>query len=169
MTAAVIPLLIASAAIWGLYRKVDVFSAMTSGARYGLGVALRLLPVLVILLTAISMLRASGFLDDLTGWIQPALSRLGIPAEVAPLMILRPFSGSGALALGGELFTRYGPDSVVGRTAAIVLGASETTFYVIGIYLPAAGVKRARYIIPAALTGDFAAFVMAAWMARAMG
>jgi len=168
MTALVIPLLLTATAVWGLHKKVDIFAAMTSGARYGLGVALRLLPVLVVLLSAIAMLRASGALESVTGWLTPALKVLGIPPEAAPLMILRPFSGSGALALGGELFAQYGPDSLVGRTAAIVLGASETTFYVIGIYLPAAGVKNARYILPAALTADFAAFVTAAFLARLM-
>ena len=109
--ASLIPAIImALTAAYGLARGVDVFGAMADGITDGLKVALKIFPSLVALLTAVYMLRASGFLDALTSLLAPALKWLGIPAETAPLMLLRPISGSGALAAAGELIAQYGPD-----------------------------------------------------------
>ena len=101
------------------------------------------------LLTACAMLRASGALDFLTALAAPILRRLGIPEEVAPLLLIRPLSGSGALAVGSELMETYGPDSTVGRTAAVMLGSTETTFYTVAVYFGAAKISKTRYAIPA--------------------
>ena len=83
-----------------------------------------------------------------------------------PSIQVRPVSGSGALAVGSQLMEQYGPDSAVGRTAAVMLGCSETTFYTVAVYFGAAGIRRTRYTIPAALTADLAAFIAAAWAVR---
>ena len=96
----------------------------------------------------------------------PVLGRLGIPAETLPLMLVRPFSGSAALGVGAELIQTYGPDSPVGRTAAVMLGGTETTFYTVAVYFGAAGVRRSRYALPAALTADFVGFLAAALAVR---
>ena len=104
--------------------------------------------------------------DALAAALSPALRFLGIPPECAPLLFLRPFSGSGALAVGSELMRRYGPDSTVGRTAAVMLGSTETTFYVVGVYFGAAGIRKTRHAIPAALIADFVGFVAAAAAVR---
>ena len=96
----------------------------------------------------------------------PVLGRLGIPAETLPLMLVRPFSGSAALGVGAELIQNYGPDSPVGRTAAVMLGGTETTFYTVAVYFGAAGVRRSRYALPAALTADFVGFLAAALAVR---
>ena len=125
-----------------------------------------LLPPLVVLFTAIAMLRASGALDALATVLSPLLKALGVPPECAPLMFLRPFSGSGALAVGGELIKSFGPDSPVGRTAAVMLGSTETTFYVVGVYFGACGIKRTRHAIPAAIVADAVGFLMAAATVR---
>ena len=166
MTALLVPAGLCAAALYAALRGVDAYAALCAGARDGLRVLRDILPPLLVLLTAIAMLRASGALDTLARALSPALRALGIPPECAPLMFLRPFSGSGALAVGSELMERYGPDSAVGRTAAVMLGSTETTFYVVGVYFGAAGVRRTRHAIPAALVADLVGFVAAAAAVR---
>ena len=154
-----IPLLLTAAALWALGRRVDVYDALTAGASEGLTVLLRIVPSLIALLTAVYMFRAYGALDLLT-------EKLGIPPETAALLLIRPVSGSGALAVGSELMAAHGPDSYIGRCAAVMLGCTETTFYTIAVYFGAAGIRRTRYTIPAALTADLAGFMAAAWSVR---
>ena len=166
VTALLIPLLLAAVAAWGVRRKVDVYTALTDGAAEGLRVVLRICPNLIALLSAVYMLRASGALDFFTTLLAPVLTAIGIPPETAPLLLIRPLSGSGALAAGSELMAAYGVDSTVGRTAAVMLGCTETTFYTIAVYFGAAGVRKIRYTIPAALTADLVGFLAAAWCVR---
>ena len=161
-----IPLLLTAAALWALGRRLDVYDALTAGAAEGLTVLLRIVPSLIALLTAVYMFRASGALALLARVLSPVLEALGIPPETAALLLVRPVSGSGALAVGSQIMEQYGPDSAVGRTAAVMLGCSETTFYTVAVYFGAAGIRRTRYTIPAALTADLAAFVAAAWAVR---
>ena len=162
----VVPLTIAGVAMYGLGRGVDVYDALVQGAGGGLEVMLRIFPALVGLMTAVAMLRASGAMDALAAALAPVLGLLGIPPETAALLLVRPVSGSGALAVGSQIMEQYGPDSAVGRTAAVMLGCSETTFYTVAVYFGAAGIRRTRYTIPAALTADLAAFAAAAWAVR---
>ena len=159
-------LLLCLAGLLGLCRGTDVFEALTAGARKGLDTLLRILPPLAALLPAVYMLRASGAVEALTGLAAPLLTRLGIPPETVPLMLIRPLSGSAALAVGGELIRSLGPDSLPGRTAAVMLGSTETTFYVLTVYLGAAGTKKCRRALPAALCADLTGFLAAAWCAR---
>ena len=166
MSALLIPALLGGTALYAALRGVDVYAALCAGARDGLKLVADLLPPLAVLLCAIAMLRASGALDALAALLSPALRFLGIPPECAPLLFLRPFSGSGALAAGSELMERFGPDSAVGRTAAVMLGSTETTFYVVGVYFGAAGIKKTRHAIPAALIADAVGFMMAAATVR---
>ena len=166
VTALLIPLLLAAVAAWGVRRKVDVYTALTDGAAEGLRVVLRICPNLIALLSAVYMLRASGALDFFMTLLAPVLTAIGIPPETAPLLLIRPLSGSGALAAGSELMAAYGVDSTVGRTAAVMLGCTETTFYTIAVYFGAAGVRKIRYTILAALTADFVGFLAAAWCVR---
>lgn len=159
-------LIIVGVALYGLLKGVDVFQAMLDGVMDGLKTVLKIFPSLVALLTAIYMLRASGAIDLFTHIASPLLNLLGIPAETAPLMLIRPLSGSGALAVGSELISQYGVDSTIGRTAAVMLGSTETTFYVLAIYLGSVGVKKSRWAVPAALCADLAGFFMAALTVR---
>ena len=162
----VIPLLLAGTALYGLWRKVDIYHALATSAENGLTVLVRILPTLVCLLTAVSMLRASGALEWLTALCAPLLDVLGRPPETMPLMLIRPVSGSGALAVGSELIDRFGPDSYLGRVVAVMLGSSETTFYTVAVYFGAAGIQRIRHTIPAALTADFMGFFASALAVR---
>lgn len=161
-----VPFLMLAVALWGLAKKVDLWSALIDGAGEGLKVTLRVLPPLIALLTAVYMLRASGALELLGQLLEPVLSAVGIPVETIGLLLVRPVSGSAALGVGAELIATYGPDSPVGRTAAVMLGSTETTFYTVAVYFGAAKIARSRYAIPAALCGDIAGFIAASWAVR---
>ena len=161
-----IPLLLLGVSVFALAKKQDVYSALIDGGKDGLKLIVTIAPALVILLTAVHMLRASGAIELLTQWLSTLSKCIGIPAEVLPLMLLRPFSGSAALAVGADLMATYGVDSLIGRTAAIMLGSTETTFYTISVYFGASNIKKTRYAIPAALIADFVGFVMSAWCAK---
>lgn len=160
------PLLIVFGLGLALCRDVDGFRALTEGAHKGLRLAGDIFPALLVLFPAIALLRASPLLDGLERLLAPLLLRLGIPPETGVLLLLRPFSGSAALAAAAELIGSAGPDSLLGRTAAVMIGASETTFYVATVYLTAAGVKNSRWAIPAALCADLACYLSAAWICR---
>lgn len=166
LSSMLIPLLLALIALYAMTRRVDVYDALVHGAGDGLSTLVRILPALVALLTAVHMLRASGALELASRLLTPALERLGIPPETAALMLVRPVSGSAALGVGSELITQYGPDSYLGRVAAVMLGSTETTFYAIAVYFGAAGASRTRYAVPAALCADLAGFAASAWAVR---
>lgn len=161
-----IPLLLSSTAVFALIKRVDVYTAITDGAQEGLTVLLRILPSLVGLLTAVYMLRASGALEFLENLLSPALTHLGIPEDLAALLLIRPVSGSAALAVGSELMAEHGPDSYIGRIAAVMLGSSETTFYTVAVYFGSAGIRRTRYAVPAALIADAVCFISSAFAVR---
>lgn len=161
-----IPGIFTLCALVGLRKKENVYGALCEGATQGLSLLKTILPSLVILLTAIEMFRASGALDTLIFWLSPLCQAVGIPPETMPLILVRPFSGSGALALGAELMAHYGVDSTIGRTAAVMLGSTETTFYTISVYFGATGIKDSRYTIPAALVADLAGFLSGAFFTK---
>ena len=162
MTELLVPMLLLFVSCYALRKKEDVYSLLMRGAQDGLHLLASVLPALVILLTAVSMLRESGCMDLLTRIFTPVCSFLGIPPELVPLMLVRPLSGSAALAVGADLMRTYGVDSLVGRTAAVMLGSTETTFYTISVYFGAAGIRRTRYTLPAALIADATGFLVAA-------
>lgn len=142
-----------------------VFPVFIEGAKKGMQTAVGILPTMIGMLTAVYMLRASGAIDLASAWLAPLFHLLGIPQECVPLALLKPISGGGGLALGSELIRTAGPDSYVGRVAAVMLGSSETSIYTIGLYAGHLGLKRTRYAIPAALCADLAAFMMSAALA----
>lgn len=162
----IVPVVLVVVALYGLRQKVDVYGAMLDGAEDGLKVLLRITPALVALLTAVYMLRASGALELLAEVLSPVLDRVGLPGELLPLMLVRPISGSAALGVGAELIQTYGPDSELGRMAAVMLGSTETTLYTAAVYFGSVGVNRTRYAIPAALCADLTGFLVAAWTVR---
>ena len=162
----IVPLLLLIASALALRKKENSYELLLSGASEGLKLLLTLVPTLILLLTSITMLRASGAMEWISKFLSPVFSFLGIPPQTAMLILIRPFSGSAALAIGAELMMEYGADSLIGRTAAIMLGSTETTFYAISVYFGAAGIKKTRYTIPAALIADFTGFLMASMTAR---
>ena len=161
-----VPILLLLGCLAALRKKENAYSLLIDGAGDGLKLLLTLVPTLILLLTAVSMLRASGAMEMLSRFFAPAFKVFGIPPETAILVLIRPISGSAALAIGTQLMTQYGVDSQIGRTVAVMLGSTETTFYTISVYFGAAGIKKTRYTIPAALIADLTGFVMASLIVR---
>jgi len=163
-----IPVLLVGIPLVGMIRKIKVYDVFIEGAKEGFQVAVRIIPFLVGILVAIGMFRGSGAMDLLTNALRPVMNAIHFPAEVFPLAVLRPLSGSGSLALTTDIVKRYGPDSLLGRTAATMYGSSETLFYVLAVYFGAVGGKRTRHAIPSAIVGDIVAATVAvaicSWM-----
>lgn len=163
---AIVPALFVLLALTAILKKKDIFPAIKEGAKEGLTVTIGIVPSLVALFSVIYMFRASGAMDYITGILEPAAKLVGIPPECVPLMLIRPLSGSGALALGTDIIRVHGVNSLIGRTAAIMLGSTESTFYVIAVYFGAADIKKTRHAIPAALVADIVGFCTAAAAAK---
>ena len=161
-----IPVLLLAVCCAALQKKENPYDLLISGSAEGLQLLLRLVPTLIILLTSVTMLRQSGAAELISQYLAPVFGFFGIPSETAVLVLIRPISGSAALAVGADLMAHYGVDSQIGRTAAIMLGSTETTFYTISVYFGAAGIKKTRYAIPAALIADFTGFFMASITAK---
>lgn len=166
MTDYLVPLILLFTSAFALRKKENTYDLLLQGASEGLSLLVSILPALIFLLTAVHMLRASGAAQLLSRVFSPVFSLFGIPPETALLVLIRPISGSAALAVGAELMAQYGVDSLIGRTAAVMLGSTETTFYTISVYFGAAGIRKTRYTIPAALFADFVGFFMASWTVR---
>ena len=160
-----VPLILASVGIHALISGTDIFPALCRGAMQGLETLKDMLPTLIVLFPAVYMLRASGALDALSAMLAPLMERIGVPAETVPLALLRPVSGGAAAA---DIIKNSGADSLAGRTAAVMIGSSETTFYVIAVYFGAAKIKNTRHAIPAALLADLAVFLASAWTCALM-
>lgn len=157
----IVPILLLTVCCLALHKQENAYDLLLSGGKEGLKILVSIVPSLVLLLTAVTMLRQSGAVEVLSHFFAPAFDFFGIPAETAVLVLIRPISGSAALAVGTDLMATYGVDSPIGRTAAVMLGSTETTFYTISVYFGAAGIKKTRYTIFAALIADFVGFFMA--------
>lgn len=162
----IVPILLLAVSAIALGKKENTYDLLLQGAADGLKLLITLIPALIALLTAVTMLRESGAVEILSTWLAPVFRFFGIPPQTALLVLIRPISGSAALAVGSELMAIYGVDSAIGRTAAVMLGSTETTFYTISVYFGAAGVKKTRYAIPAALIADFTGFFVASLTVR---
>ena len=162
----IVPMILFLSAAMALRKKENAYDIMLHGAGEGLTLLKAILPALILLLTAVYMLRSSGCLELVSTFLSPAFSLFGIPPETALLVLVRPISGSAALAVGAELMSQYGVDSPIGRTVAVMLGSTETTFYTISVYFSAAGIQKTRYTVPAALFADFVGFFMASFTVR---
>ena len=166
MTDYIVPLILLLTSLLALHKKENAYDILLEGGAQGLRLLVSILPALVLLRTAVHMLKASGAMELLSHLLAPLFSFFGIPPETAMLVLIRPISGSAALAVGADLMKQYGVDSPIGRTAAVMLGSTETTFYTISVYFGAAGIKKTRYTIPAALFADFVGFFMASLTVR---
>lgn len=161
-----VPFLLLITCAVALRNKENTYDLLLSGGAEGLKLLISLVPTLILLLTAVTMLRASGAIEMLSHFAEPVFSFFGIPAETAVLVLIRPISGSAALAVGTDLMIQHGVDSQIGRTVAVMLGSTETTFYTISVYFGAAGIKKTRYTVPAALIADLTGFIVASLTVR---
>lgn len=157
-----IPLALALVPLYGMYKRVDVFSSFIAGAREAFVLCLRILPYIVGIFVAIGVFRESGALDLFAAVFRPVLDVFGIPGEVLPLAIIRPLSGNGAFAVMSELLAKWGPDSFIGRLASTMQGSTDTTLYILSLYFGSVGVVRSRHALMAGLTADAAGIIAAA-------
>ena len=156
-----VPAVIVLTVVIGAFKKVDLFGCFTEGAKEGIGSLISVAPSLIGLVLAVTMLEASGFFEILTGIMSPVCGAVGIPPEVLPLGLMRPVTGSGSFAMLSSILEKYGADSLIGRTASVMAGSTETTFYAIAVYFGAAGIKKTSYAIPAAVLADMTGMLMA--------
>jgi spore maturation protein SpmA len=152
-----IPFLLAGFPLYAALRRVKIYEEFVEGAKEGLEVGLRIIPYLVAILVAIGMFRAAGGIDLLGHALGPILATVGFPADLLPLALMRPLSGSGALGVFADLVKQYGADNVVSRMGGTIFGSTETTFYVLAVYFGSVAVKRTRHAVLAGLTADFVA------------
>ena len=150
----IMPMLIFGMLLIGVVRKVKVYEVFVQGAKEGFSLAVMIIPYLVAILTAVGMLRSSGGLQRIVGWVSPFTEMVGVPGEVLPLALLRPLSGSGAFGITAELLDTHGPDSLIGNIASTMNGSTETTFYVLAVYFGSIGVTKIRHAVPAGLAAD---------------
>lgn len=161
-----IPLMIVGFVGYGLVKKVKVYECFTEGAKEGFNTAVRIIPFLVAVLCAIGVFRASGAMAMLTKVLSPITNLVGMPGEVLPMALMRPLSGSGARGIMTELVATHGPQSLIGRMAAIMNGSTDTTFYVLAVYFGSVQIRKTRHALPAGLLADLAGLLAAAWVTR---
>ncbi|MBE6583082.1 MAG: spore maturation protein [Ruminococcaceae bacterium] len=150
-SALILPIILSAFSLFCVFSKNDTQNGFISGAKEGLNGAFSLIPTLVLLLTAVSMFSASGAAELLAKLLSPVLNKVGVPSELAPLLIVRPLSGSGATALLTDVFEKHGPDSFIGICASVISGSSDTVFYVTALYMSGAGATKSRYTLPCAI------------------
>ncbi|MDR2532888.1 MAG: spore maturation protein [Oscillospiraceae bacterium] len=155
-----IPVIFVFVLVYGLCRKTDIFTEFTRGVKEGISTVLDIFPALFTLVLSVGMFRASGGLALISALLSPVTNFLGFPGEVTPLVIMRPFSGSGSVAIFESVLGQTGPDSYAGRVASVILGSSETTFYVIAVYFAATKVRKTRHALPSALAGDLTLWIL---------
>lgn len=162
----VVPGLILFALLYASCRRVNVFDTFIEGAQEGFHMSVRLIPFLVGMIVAVGLFRVSGAMEAVTAVIIPILNIIGMPAEVLPLAMMRPVSGSSALAITTEIMNTYGPDSLIGRMAATMQGSTDTTLFVLTVYFGAVGIKRTGYALNVGLMADAAGLTAAVLICR---
>lgn len=166
ISAFILPVITAAIILFGLFKGIKVFDCFLSGAKKGFDSAVKLLPPLVGLVLGVTMLRESGALSVITRIFEPLAEISGIPVDVLPLAVLCPVSGSGSLTMFEQILHDFGPDSIQGRVASIIMGSTETTFFAVTVYYGSVGIKKSGCTVPASLLADMTSFIMSAFTAR---
>ncbi|MCH6268363.1 spore maturation protein [Neobacillus citreus] len=155
-----IPLLIGFILIYGTIKQVPTYESFVEGGKEGIKIAVSIIPFLVGMLVAISIFRASGALDAIMDWFRPFMKMMGVPAEIVPLLLIRPISGTAALGMTSDLIAVYGPDSFIGRLASVLQGSTDTTFYVLTVYFGAVGIKKMGDALKVGLLADVVGIIV---------
>ena len=161
-----IPLLVSSIIFFAQLNNVKAYDTFIEGAVEGLNVIYKIVGPLMAMLVAINILKASGLIEFFVSLLSPILNRLGIPGEIIPLGLIRPISGTASLAMVADLIKEYGPDSFIGRVASTAQGSTETTLYVVTLYLGAVNLKKSRHIIFSGILADLLGFVAAIFICK---
>ncbi|WP_025028028.1 spore maturation protein [Caldalkalibacillus mannanilyticus] len=156
-----IPSIICLILLHGIWKRIPVYETFVDGAKEGFGTAIKIIPHLVGMMVAVTIFRASGALDYILAFLSPVLAILHIPSEIVPLAVIRPISGSGALAITTDIIEQFGPDSFLGRLASTMQGSTDTTLYVLTVYFGAVGIRKVGYALKVGLWADVAGAVAA--------
>jgi spore maturation protein B len=156
-----IPVLIGFILLYGTIKQIPTYESFVEGGKEGIKIAVSIIPFLVGMLVAITVFRASGALEALMNWIRPAMEAIGVPAEIVPLILIRPISGTAALGMTSDLIGVYGPDSFIGRLASVLQGSTDTTFYVLTVYFGAVGIKKMGDALKVGLLADVVGIIAA--------
>ena len=162
LTDFILPTLVTIIITFGALKGVKVFDTFLIGAKNSFKTVLNITPALIGLVVAVNMLKSSGGLNIITDLLSPVASILKIPKEVTPLMILSPVSGSGSLTIFESILKDFGPDSFIGRTASVMMGSTETTFYATTLYYGSCNIKKTRHTLPCAICADIVSFIFSA-------
>lgn len=161
-----IPFMIVGIISYGMSKKINAYESFLEGAKGGFSTAVKIIPSFIAMLVAIGVFRESGAMDILINILEPITNILYIPGELVPMMLMRPLSGSGAQGILSELATNFGADSFIAKTAAVMMGSSETTFYVLAIYFGSVSIKKQRHALTTGLTADLAGLLAAIIVSR---
>ena len=161
-----LPVLILLILSVGMLKKIPIYEEFINGAKDGFDVSIKIIPYLVALIVAISMFRASGALDWIVYIFSPILTYLEIPPDIIPIMFTRSLSGSATLGLFSEIANNFGAEEFITKLAAVMVGSSETTFYVLSVYFGSIGIKKMRYAILTGILADITGIVLAILVAR---
>lgn len=161
-----IPIIVIIIIVYGIYKKVDIFDTFLMGIKEGMKVSINLFPTIFAMIIAISVLTSSNIIMVICNFFSNIFEKIGFPSEVFPLAILRPISGSSSLVVLGDILSKYGPDSFIGRVASVMQGATDTTIYIISMYFASVGIKKIKYSLIVGLLADFISVVLAIIMVR---
>ena len=162
----IVPLVILIILLYGFFEKKYVFDLFVDGAKEGLNMAFKIFPTLVGLFLAIGALRSSGIIDFITNLVKPFFNIINFPSEILPLMLLRPISGSGSIAIATDIMKKVGVDSIIGIIASTIMGSTETTLYAISVYTRSVDIKKIRFVLIAAIAADITGMTVAVWICR---
>jgi len=163
-----IPALVLFVVVYGMIKGVKIYEVFVEGAKEGFNIGVRIIPYLVAMLVAIGIFRAGGAMDILSVFISPVTSLIGMPAELMPMALMRPLSGSGALGVMSEIIKTHGADSLIGRMVSVMMGSGETTFYVLAVYFGSVSVAKTRHAVPAGIVADLVSILATVWIVNAM-
>ncbi len=166
MSAYIIPILLIALFIYANIKKVNTYEHFVNGAKMSLNLIFDIFAYIVAIFVVIELFTVSGLSDKLSQVLSPVFNFLGIPIELSKLIIVKPFSGSGGLALLTEVFEKYGVDSYISRCACVILGSSETVFYVSTVYFSKTSVKKLGFAIPIALVCTIISIIVGCWLCR---
>ena len=156
----IIPLIVVTIIIYGIYKKVDIFDTFIDGVKEGMKLSINLFPIIFTMIIAITLITDSNIINYICNLLKPLFSRISFPTEVLPLALLRPISGSSSLVILNDILAKYGPDSFIGRLSSVMQGSTDTTIYIISMYFASIGIKKTRYSLIVGLLADLLSVII---------
>lgn len=156
----IIPLIVVTIIIYGIYKKVDIFDTFIDGVKEGMKLSINLFPTIFAMIIAITLITDSNIINYICNLLKTLFSKISFPTEVLPLALLRPISGSSSLVILNDILAKYGPDSFIGRLSSVMQGSTDTTIYIISMYFASIGIKKTRYSLTVGLLADLLSVII---------